>query len=159
MQCLCDAFDSTSAGGERRLGVLLCRFVDRDMFMRFVGGGVGHKGLRSALASVLEATRLAFCGEAEAIDADDEGLELEGGAISPQADVGAPSTLEELLPEGMQADAEAPEVDDEGYLSNEEDRVDEDDEEAVILEESGLRPGDGEEDFEDPFQAARYALL
>ncbi|GLB33254.1 hypothetical protein LshimejAT787_0101380 [Lyophyllum shimeji] len=138
-------------------------FVDRDMFMRFVGGGVGHKGLWYALGWVLEVTRLAFCGEAEAVDADDiEGSETEGGADLPPADVGLPNTLEELLSEGMQVDAEASENDDEGYSSNEEDQNsedDEDDDEVGDLEGNDLGPDDGEETVEDPFQAAGYAPL
>ncbi|GLB38147.1 hypothetical protein LshimejAT787_0500120 [Lyophyllum shimeji] len=98
-------------------------FVDRDMFMRYVGGGVGHKGLWHALVSVLEATRLMICGEADALDAKDDvaGPGLEGGAVALEADVGAPNTLEELISKGLEVEAQCAEEDDWEDLSNEED--------------------------------------
>lgn len=69
---------------------------------------MGHKGLRNALVSALETTRFTICREAEVINTKDDvaGPALEGGAVTLEADIGAPNALEELVSEGLDVEAE-----------------------------------------------------
>lgn len=109
------------------------RFVDRDMFMRFRGGGIGHKAMWDALAKISKEFHNLFD------DGDDEPI-ASGGNININEDE---------------------EDDDEGEDSQEEDDGDETDEDKAEDEVDGdeLGPEDGEETWEDVQDAEGYAPL
>ena len=58
-----------------QMGVMLLGVDDRDMFMRFRGGGVGHKSMRTEMRCLLEATE----EDEDMIDEDKDDEDEEDG--------------------------------------------------------------------------------
>ncbi|KZP03324.1 hypothetical protein FIBSPDRAFT_1055351 [Athelia psychrophila] len=113
------------------------RWVDRDMFMRFRGGGVGH---RYARAFEHQLGEMAEMDELVVEDEDDTPIP-EANAAGPGSDSEGQTDSEGDDPEGGEEDEEESDGD-EGYDSNEGDQ--------------GLGAEDGDE-HDDPDEDAQYA--
>jgi len=116
---------------------LLSRFVDRDMFMRFLGGGVGHKATNPFTASMAREAR------GSTATANDNAAEPSANNDENDNDAGIDSDDDDLEAEEM----------DYGYRSD----TSEEDEEEEEEEEDNLGGEDGEEPWEmDDVQAEGF---
>ncbi|KAI0349261.1 hypothetical protein OH77DRAFT_1514969 [Trametes cingulata] len=77
-----------------------CSFVDRDMFMRYYGGGIGHQGLRAPSQTTVDEDD--FDSDSEWRDIDDD--EPEGPPETAQADRSTSDS--ELLEDALDDPAE-----------------------------------------------------
>ncbi|KIL55287.1 hypothetical protein M378DRAFT_173752, partial [Amanita muscaria Koide BX008] len=76
---------SKSDGDKDWVAYYMNIFVDRDMFMRFRGGGVGHKSTRAA-TNVFLADRHPFDSETAAEDVEENGEDLHDDGIEEECD-------------------------------------------------------------------------
>lgn len=141
----------------------LCSFADRDMFMRFRGGGIGHcANPNEARPAASATTAPGIADEAEELGPEDVVPEggLGPGAPGPEDDDGGEAPLEGD-PDELDAEAQEYGYEDPDELLNDDgdDGDDGDDTgEATDAGEDELGPEDGEgEDEDDIFSIEGYA--
>ncbi|KAG2070620.1 hypothetical protein BDR04DRAFT_1155262 [Suillus decipiens] len=106
-------------------------FVDRDMFMRFRGGAVGHKGMRE-WDDILQ--REGHVPE----DSDDETEDMDEAAITEEFD-------EDGIAEGDKGDADEDECDEEDEEGNNNEIEEDDDDGLMDNDEDEIIADDGKE--------------
>ncbi|PSR72506.1 hypothetical protein PHLCEN_2v11606 [Hermanssonia centrifuga] len=123
---------------------LIPAFVDRDMFMRFLGGGIGHKAARHIVK--IADTLQAFFGNGSGVAAMTEDAEEEIDSEDHGTDVLPVDTdLDEQDSEDIEAEGEDEDKDDEGE-EEEDEEEDEEEEEEDEDEESDSEVEEEEEE-------------
>lgn len=114
-----------------------CSFVDRDMFMRFRGGGIGHKAMWDALKKISK-EQYELPDELEGDHMPEYGIVSDDENSDKEVDDSDDDTVED---EDEASDGEGP------------------DDDRAGLDTSALGPEDGEENWEDILDEEGYAPL
>ncbi|KAG9120845.1 hypothetical protein FRC07_003499 [Ceratobasidium sp. 392] len=124
-------------------GYYVARFVDRDILMRYVGGGVGH--YRQTIGNT--AAQVDNTADEEIDEGEDEGHELDGTGIPAPEDMDPAEASADAYPPHIGKNASDCEVDNEDEEDEEEGEGRDEDDESVVEDVFDLEEWDEDVEY------------